>query len=72
MCVFYCIRADGRPSTPPRCAFLATVAVLWLLALKPFEASAVMWVSAVAPMVKVGEQESHRVPSVSELDNWSR
>lgn len=61
MCVFYCMCGDGRPHTPPHHAFLAMVVVFWLVALKAFEVRVVIRVSAVALMVKVGEQGSHRV-----------
>lgn len=52
-----------RPPPPtPRHALLAGVVVFWPVALKAFEVLAVIRVSAVALMVKVGEQGSHRVP----------
>lgn len=52
MCVFYSMRADGLSAyaPTPRLSSHGACAV-----------SAVIWASAVALMVKVGQQGSHRV-----------
>lgn len=62
VCVFSTVCVPmGVRIRPHASASLPMLDVFWLVALKAFEVWGVIWVSAVALMVKVGEQGSHRV-----------